>query len=71
MRESTTEPGGDGQGDLTSLLSGGGSSDGLSGGDLMKGGMPPDAVWERSEFLSPLSPQMRSQYNDLIREWTV
>jgi spermidine/putrescine-binding protein len=70
-RESTTEPGGDGQGDLTSLLSGGGSSDGLSGGDLMKGGMPSDAVWERSEFLSPLSPQMRSQYNDLIREWTV
>ena len=39
------------------------------GGDIMQGGMPPDEVWARSEFLYPLSPRIKDQYNELIREW--
>jgi len=37
----------------------------------MKGGMPPDVVWEHSEFLAPLSPKLNKQYNDLIKEWSL
>ena len=39
------------------------------GGEIMQGGMPPDEVWARSEFLYPLSPRIKDQYNELIREW--
>jgi hypothetical protein len=39
------------------------------GGELMQGGMPADDVWARSEFLFPLSPRIKDQYNGLIREW--
>ncbi|ACO61924.1 ATP-binding cassette superfamily [Micromonas commoda] len=39
------------------------------GGEIMQGGMPPDEVWARSEFLYPLSPRIKDQYNELMREW--
>ena len=72
--EPGTARGGGGGGVLDDILAkitgGGGGAEG-GGGDIMKGGMPPDAVWERSEFLSPLSPRLRSQYNELIKEWSL
>jgi hypothetical protein len=40
-----------------------------SGNELMKGGMPMDEVWARSEFLVPLSQRVKDQYNDIIRDW--
>ena len=36
---------------------------------MRQGGMPADYVWARSEFLFPLSPRIKDQYNGLIREW--
>lgn len=78
-RGSSPSGGGGGGGGLSGLsgllgmlpgIGGDGGGGSRGGGDLMKGGMPPDAVWERSEFLSPLSPRLRGQYNDLLREWS-
>ena len=43
----------------------------ISSLDLMREGRPPDVVWEHSGFLAPLSPKLRKQYNDLIKEWSL
>ena len=42
---------------------------GDAGGELMRGGMPPDEVWAASEFLEPLAPRAAKEYNQVIAEW--
>ena len=53
---------------------GGGSEDDDSdssgvGGEIMRGGMPRDEVWARSEFAEPLDDATRNAYNEIIAEW--
>ena len=39
------------------------------GGEIMRGGMPRDEVWTRSEFAEPLDDATRQAYNEIIAEW--